>query len=195
MRVFIAEDDMATRALLTMLLRKQGFTPESASDGAEAWEVLQLEDAPQLVLLDRQMPGMDGLEVCQRMRALKREPRPYVSMVTAVRETEALVEGLEAGADDYITKPFDHAELQARVRVGERMLALQRQLIKRAEELQRATDEIHALQDLVPICCHCKRVRDDQNFWQEVEQYVHDRTGAEFSHGVCPSCYAKHYPG
>ena len=100
-----------------------------------------------------------------------------------------MVEGLRAGADDYVTKPFHGSELRARVAVGARIVAVQTALADRVEELQRALAHVKQLQGLLPICAYCKKVRDDENYWDQVENYVAKRTGARFSHGICPDCY------
>lgn len=99
--------------------------------------------------------------------------------------------GLDAGADDYIIKPFNREELRARVKVGVRILDLQNNLAGRVSELERAMAGVKQLQGLLPICCYCKKIRDDQNYWQQVEGYISRHSEAQFSHGVCPDCFEK----
>jgi response regulator RpfG family c-di-GMP phosphodiesterase len=101
------------------------------------------------------------------------------------------VAGLDAGADDYVVKPFDQEELRARVQVGIRVLKLQRSLADRVTELELALDRVNQLQGLLPICCYCKRIRDDRNYWHQVEAYIENHSDAQFSHGVCPECIEK----
>ena len=134
---------------------------------------------------------MDGLEVCRRLRELNRAEPPYVILLTARDQTEDIVAGLDSGANDYVVKPYDRRELKSRLRVGERMVTLQRDLAGRIRELQYALAKIHELQGLMPICSYCKKVRDDRNYWEQVESYISTRTGVQFSHGVCPQCYTK----
>jgi sigma-B regulation protein RsbU (phosphoserine phosphatase) len=98
---------------------------------------------------------------------------------------------LEAGADDYLTKPFDPQELRARIKVGERILGLQTSLAERVTELEDALSRVKQLQGLLPICSYCKKIRDDQNYWEQVESYISKHTEAQFSHGICPDCYAQ----
>jgi DNA-binding response OmpR family regulator len=102
-----------------------------------------------------------------------------------------VVAGLQAGGDDYVTKPFDREELHARVKVGLRILQLQMNLADRVRELEEALASVKQLQGLLPICSYCKKIRDDQNYWQQVEGYISEHSGAVFSHGICPECYDK----
>ncbi|HEV7998811.1 MAG TPA: hypothetical protein VGP63_02950, partial [Planctomycetaceae bacterium] len=115
----------------------------------------------------------------------------YLLLLTAKDQIGDIVEGLDSGANDYLIKPYDWRELKSRVRVGERMVALQHDLAERIRELQYAMSKIHELQELIPICSYCKKVRDDSNYWQQVESYMSARTGVQFSHGICPQCYPK----
>ena len=106
-------------------------------------------------------------------------------------ECQDVVKGLEAGADDYMIKPFDAEELRARVRVGFRVLDLQEKLTHRVDELEQALGQIKQLQGLLPICSYCKKIRDDGNYWQQVEEYIGSHSEVKFSHGICPACYEK----
>jgi phosphoserine phosphatase RsbU/P len=173
------------------MLEKWGHEVVSTFDGRAAWEVLEREDAPKLAILDWMMPEMDGLDVCRQVRALDRPEPTYLILLTAKDQVGDIVEGLDSGANDYLIKPYDSRELQSRLRVGERMVALQHDLVERIRELQYAMSKIHELQELVPICSYCKKIRDDGNYWQQLESYISTRTGVQFSHGVCPQCYQK----
>ena len=117
----------------------------------------------------------------------------YILLITASDAVEDVVRGLSAGADDYIVKPFHATEIRARVRVGERVVRLQSALADRVRELEQALHHVQALQRLLPICSYCKRVRDDQNYWQELDTYFSDHANLVFSHGICPQCYEKHW--
>jgi len=130
MRILIAEDDTVSRRVLSAMLQKQGHEVVETSDGAQAWRMLQTKEAPSLLILDIMMPGMDGLELCRRLRATESRNAAYIILLTAKTSKEDVVLGLEAGANDYITKPYDFGELQARVNVGERMLQMQSSLLE-----------------------------------------------------------------
>ena len=194
MRILIAEDDFTSRSILTAILTKQGHTVTAAVNGAEAWEAMQQSDAPRLAILDWMMPEMDGIEVCRRIRAMKTDQPPYLLMLTTKGFKGDIVEGLEAGADDYLSKPYDNAELLARIEVGRRMLEMQARLNRKIGELRKALDHIRTLQGILPICSFCKKIRDDQGYWRQVEVYVRDHSDADFSHGICPDCMKTHYP-
>ena len=130
MRILLAEDDLTSRSMLTAILKKWGYDPVVSEDGINAWEELKKPDAPKLAILDWNMPGLDGLEVCRRLRKNETTDSGYVILLTGRGEKSDIVLGLEAGANDYIAKPFDNAELLARIRVGQRMLELQASLLE-----------------------------------------------------------------
>ncbi len=187
--ILIAEDEPVSRRLLETRLRRWGYDVVVTSDGLQAWQLLQNEDAPRLVILDWMMPRMTGLEVCREIRGSSRLNPVYIIFVTARDCREDVIEGLEAGANDYVAKPFDNDELRVRIKVGERVLELQRLLADRVKELETALSREKQLQGLLPICCYCKKIRNDQNYWEKVENYITDHSGAQFSHGICPECY------
>lgn len=189
MPILIAEDDATSRIVLERTLQGWGHEVVSTRDGSETWAVLQQEGAPKLAVLDWMMPGLEGPEVCRRLRALARPVPIYVILLTAKGLTSDIVTGLESGADDYLTKPFDRQELRSRIRVGERMIALQQGLADRVHELELALSQVKQLKGLLPICSYCKAVRDDRNYWQRVETYIAGHSDARFSHGICPDCW------
>lgn len=194
MRILVAEDELIIRTLVGDVLKKSGFDIVKVSNGAEAWSAMQPPDAPPLAILDWMMPELDGLEVVRRIRARPTHRPPYLILLTARDSKVDLVAGLQAGANDYVSKPFDPRELLARVAVGQRMIELQETLAARIEELGQALEEIKTLRGILPICANCKKIRDDQGYWQQVEVYVHEHTDAQFSHGLCPDCIRKLYP-
>ena len=136
MRVLVAEDNPVFQSMLKNMLTKWGYEARITLNGLQAWEAMQATDAPRLAVLDWMMPYMDGVEVCRRIRTAAREPYVYVLLLTARTESQDLVEGMEAGADDYLTKPFNAQELRVRLRAGRRILDLQQQLMEAREALR-----------------------------------------------------------
>jgi sigma-B regulation protein RsbU (phosphoserine phosphatase) len=188
-KILVAEDDMISRRLLETTLSKWGYEAVVTCDGIAAWEVLQNHDPPPLAILDWMMPGLDGLQICRKIREIATSTPPYLILLTAKGRREDIVNGLQAGANDYVTKPFDHEELRARLQVGVRIVELQQSLADRVKALEEALTRVKQLQGLLPICSYCKKIRDDQNYWQQVENYISKHSEAQFSHSICPDCY------
>jgi sigma-B regulation protein RsbU (phosphoserine phosphatase) len=186
--VLVAEDEPVSRRLLERSLEQWGFQPVVCPDGAEALRRLRAPDAPRIAILDWVMPSVDGIDVCRAIRDIETPTQPYLILLTARSRPEDVVAGLGAGADDYITKPVDRDELQARLQVGMRIVGLQRRLADRVAELETALANVRQLQGLLPICAYCKRIRDDKNYWNQVETYLGEHADVQFSHGICPSC-------
>lgn len=193
MKILIADDSLSNRVVLERLLAKWDYEVISAADGAEAWAVMRGADAPQLAILDWMMPGYDGLELCRMTRAGERGEMPYLILLTSRDSKEDIVMGLEAGANDYIGKPFHHEELRARLKVGQRMVELQAALENRIVALEDAMTHIKRLQGIIPICMHCHKIRSDQESWERIEEYLTEHSEAHFSHGLCPECLEKYY--
>jgi CheY-like chemotaxis protein len=177
MQILIAEDDPVSRAKLVALLKGQGHEVTATDDGMEAWGAWQIAQ-PRVVVSDWAMPELDGLEVCRRIRAHGGDHYTYFVLLTASGGRDNFLVAMEAGIDDFITKPVDPDELRARLAVAQRILGLR--------------EELHALEGLLPICSYCKRIRNDRDEWSSLEGYIEKRSKAEFSHGVCPDCYRKH---
>jgi len=191
MKILIAEDNPVSRRVLEATLEKFGHQVMVADDGAQAWTALQRADAPSLAILDWMMPGLDGVEICRRVREIPTSTPPYIILLTAKSERGDVVAGLDAGANDYLTKPFDRAELRARVQVGVQVLELEKNLADRVSELEDALAQVKQLQALLPICSYCKNIRDEQNYWQQLDSYLMEHSDVMFSHGICPDCYQK----
>ena len=190
-RALVADDDPVARTILARALPGWAIEPIIVSDGAAAWEVIASDNAPSLAIVDWEMPGLDGPDLCRRIRGNPASASMYVVLLTSRDAADDVVAGLDAGADDYLVKPFRAAELRARINAGVRVLTLQERLAQRVVELQQALASVKQLSGMLPICSYCKRIRSDEDYWQQVESYIADRTEAEFSHGVCPSCFEK----
>jgi len=137
-----------------------------------------VREPARVIVSDWIMPGMDGLELCRRVRArVKTEYVYFILLTSREADLENQRAAIEAGVDDFLVKPLDRQELWMRLRVAERIL--------------RYATQVQQLEAFLPICSYCKKVRDDQNYWQQIEGYINARTGSEFSHSVCPDCYAR----
>jgi phosphoserine phosphatase RsbU/P len=193
-RILIAEDDSTSRAMLAAVLRKNGHEVVETRDGAEALRFMEADDAPRLAILDWLMPEMDGLQVCRRLRSAASGNPPYLIILTTCAGSGAVVEGLDAGADDYLVKPYNSSELLARVHVGQRIVALQDALADKVHQLSDALAKIKTLHGILPICSFCRKIRDDEEGWRLLEEYVSAHADVLFSHGICPDCLQKMYP-
>jgi phosphoserine phosphatase RsbU/P len=190
--VLVADDDAVSRTVVAAILRKGGYDVHLAVDGSEAWAMLQAPKPPSLAVMDWVMPGLDGPEICRRLRTLDTTTPIYVVLLTSRDTSSDIVAGLDAGADDYVTKPPQEDELLARVSVGVRVVKLQQALAERVRSLEDALSNVKQLQGLLPICSYCKSIRDDQNYWRRVETYISDHSSVQFSHSFCPDCYLRY---
>lgn len=177
MRIIAVEDDKVALTVIRQALIRLGHEVLEARDGKEAWKILQREPV-RVIVSDWEMPEADGLELCRRIRGRLKSEYVYFILLTARDASEANQQSaMEAGVDDFLSKPLDVLELRMRLRVAERIL--------------RYTTQVRQLEELLPICSYCKKIRDDQNYWQQMEGYINERTGSEFSHSVCPDCYQR----
>jgi len=176
-KILAVEDDAVSRAVLRQALRKLGHEVIEAGDGESAWK-LATQEQVRVVVSDWTMPQMDGLELCRRIRKAANTDYTYFILLTARDATgENQHAAANAGVDDFLTKPLDFDELWNRLRVAERIL--------------RYATQVRQLEEMLPICSYCKKIRDDQNYWQQIEGYINERTGSEFSHSICPDCYQR----
>jgi len=190
-RILVAEDDPEQRAYLETLLRGWGDEVVAAGEGLAALRLLLEDRSIKVALIDSQMPGLDGPSVCREYRRRASGPPAHLILFTVRLSAMSAVRGLDSGADDYVRKPVDPEELHARVRAGARTVDLGERLVAKMRELEGALAEVKRLQGLLPICGYCKKIRNDKNYWEQVEVYLGKATGARFSHGICPDCYAK----
>jgi DNA-binding response OmpR family regulator len=172
MKILIADDDRASQALTDTVLRSMGHTVRIAADGNEARTALRDEHFEALIS-DWLMPGLDGPDLCRYVRSLEGRRYTYIILLTSLEGRARYVEGLSAGADDFLSKPFDVEVLEARLRVAARVAGLQ--------------EEVRQLSGLLPICSYCRMMRDEDE-WVPLERYITRRTEASFTHGICPAC-------
>lgn len=177
-KILAVEDDAVARAVLRQALRRLGHDVVEAGDGEAAWELLQQHEGVRVVVSDWMMPRADGLDFCRRLRGRIGAEYTYFILLTSRDATEEnQATAADAGVDDFLTKPLDLTELWTRLRVAERIL--------------RYTTQVRQLEEMLPICSYCKKIRDDHNYWQQLEGYISARTGSDFSHSVCPDCYQR----
>ena len=191
--VLIVDDNPKNLQVLGNILKVKECDIGVARGGNMALQMIR-DINPDLVLLDIMMPDLDGYEVCRRMKSSPETEEIPIIFLTARTETEDIVKGFRLGAVDYVTKPFNSVELLARVTT---QLELKKAWDKQKDlvhQLQTALDEVKKLTGLLPICCHCKKIRDDEGYWTQVEGYISTHSEARFSHGVCPECMKEHYP-
>lgn len=203
--ILLVEDNPDDVELTRFALEEQSIDEELvvARDGLEAVEWFfgrgdfagrNVEETTVIILLDLNLPKLDGFEVCRRIRAHKTDYPPYILMLTMAGEKGDIVKGLGVGADDYLSKPFDAEELLARIAVGRRIIAMQARMAEELDRLREALAHVKTLQGILPICAFCKKIRDDDDYWRQVEEYIGSHSDAVFSHAVCPECLKKHYP-
>lgn len=171
--ILLVDDNVSNLQILGALLSKNGYEIAVAIDGEKALEFLKT-DCPDLILLDIMMPGIDGYELCERIKSMEKLNEIPVLFLTALTDPDDIVKGFSAGAVDYISKPFNNAELLARVKthIG----------------LKKAKDELKVLRGTIPICVRCRKIKDEDGYWQLVEEYIENHTDILFSHGLCDGC-------
>jgi phosphoserine phosphatase RsbU/P len=175
--VLVVDDDPVSSAQLSALAKAAGYSAHAVQNGREAWDALQLARY-RVVISDWYMPELDGVELCRRVRARRNQPYVYFILVTSRGGKQQYLTAMQAGADDFIAKPVDPDELQARLGVAERILGLRR--------------ELEQLEGLLPICSYCKRIRNEREEWESLESYIEQRFETSFTHSICPDCYTKH---
>lgn len=189
MRILIADDDQICLKMLEGILPEWGYEVVSAINGTMAWQILQEKEAPKLAILDWAMPGLDGLEVCRRVRQGETQTPAYMILLTARDAKADVVAGLAAGANDFVSKPFDREELRARIQVGQTVVELQANLADRVRQLEVSLAEVKQLKELLPICSYCRKLRDDNDYWHTLEAYLKKHANVRLSHSICPDCF------
>ena len=199
--ILIVDDEPNNLSILRQLLTTRGYKVRPIINGELALKAAETL-VPDLILLDIMMPdGMDGFEVCAALKKMETVKTVPVIFLSALDDTENKVRAFECGGVDYITKPFEQAEVLTRVSTHLDLHNTRRDLAEKNHslekvnrELEKALAEIKTLQGILPICCHCKKIRDDDGYWNRIDEYITDHTEARFSHGLCPDCSRELYP-
>ena len=191
--ILVVDDNPDNLRLLAGILSEYHYKIRLAPSGERALATIRKE-APDLVLLDIMMPDMDGFEVCRQLKADQETIGIPVIFISALDEIIDKVKAFSMGGVDYITKPFKTEEVLARVRTHLSLRRLQRSLEKKNKQLRQALDEIQILRGILPICSSCKKIRNEDGYWEQIEIYIRDRSEVDFSHGICEECARKLYP-
>ncbi|UCH98739.1 MAG: response regulator [Candidatus Aminicenantes bacterium] len=191
--VLIVDDVSQNLKILGDILRAKGYRIAVATNGKQALEVVK-KILPDLILLDIMMPEMDGFAACKRLKESPRTKDIPIIFLTAKIETADIVKGLELGAVDYISKPFNSTELLARVNTHLELKKARDREKELIEKLKEALSKVKRLSGLLPICARCKNIRDDKGYWQNVEEYLSEHSEAQLSHSLCPDCVKELYP-
>ena len=197
-KVLVTDDDPEILLLTSSVLRRAGYLVLGTGTGTECLEAVHTY-RPDIVLLDVMLPDMDGRTVCRLIKSDPGLEGTIVILLSGVQvSSEHQAEGLSTGADGYIVKPISNKELVARVQAMERIKRAEDTLREKEKQqeklilkLQEALSEIRTLKGLIPICATCKKIRDDEGYWNQLEAYITRHTGAIFSHGICPDCADK----
>ncbi len=198
--LLIVDDNLKNLKSLLGLLKDMGFGLIVAQNGEEALERVS-HPLPDIILLDVMMPGLDGFETCRRLKANEVSREIPIIFMTALTDVGSKLKGFEMGGVDYVTKPIEYQEVIARLNTHLTIRRLQQSLEEKNaelqtknEQLQQALDQVKTLSGLLPICANCKKIRDDQGYWQDVAVYIRDHSEADFTHSICPECMQKLYP-
>lgn len=188
-KILIAEDEFTTRMMVQVCLENWGYRVVSVTNGNDAWAALQKPDAPHIAILDWEMPELDGVEVCRRAKEIESMPAPYILLLTSRDSNTDIVKGFDAGADDYMTKPFNDNELRARVRVAERLVRTQSSLSESVVELKAALNQVEMLENGIEACRECQKVFNPfDGEWHGVRDILENGADPRFIVNTCPAC-------
>ena len=188
MKILLADDDSLARSIALEALQDLGHEVHAVVNGELAWQELHSGEF-RFAILDWEMPELTGPEVCKRVRQIENGNYIYLILLTSRAKRDDLVHGLSSGADDFLAKPFDPRELGVRIVSGKRILELEEKLGQKIADLENALNKIEQLEGMLPICSYCKKVRRDDNYWEQIEEFVSQRAAARFSHSICPDCF------
>lgn len=186
-KILIIDDSAVTRAVCISMLKRAGYETHEAADAMEGMR-MALEGKFDLVLMDIVMPEINGIEACKKFKADPKLRDIPIIMTTMAEEAEYLKDAFEAGAVDYISKPVRNFELQARLKSALMLKSRELELVDKNQKLEKALKEINVLQGFIPVCAWCRKIRDMQGSWQQMEAYIEEHSLARFSHGICKTC-------
>jgi len=192
-KILIVDDIVLNIQVAAGVLQEYNYEILTATGGEQAIKIIKAKK-PDLILLDIMMPDIDGFDVIKSIKESSETSDIPVIFVTAKNDIETLVAGFNAGAVDYITKPFNPFELYARVRAHLELKMAKTELEAKNKELQQALNDIKTLEGLIPICANCKKIKDDDGYWHSVEEYMTEHSDVKFTHGLCNDCIKKLYP-
>ena len=188
MKILIAEDEYTTRLMVQVCLENWDYSIESVENGKTAWDIMSKKNPPQIAVLDWEMPGISGIDLCGKIKRMNRSSPIYVILLTARDSENDISKGFAAGADDYITKPFNDDELRARIRVAERIVTIQSSLNSSLKELREALDMVEAFDETVAVCKKCQKIEAFDRAWRKPSELLQYPVDPRFVEGSCPDC-------
>lgn len=192
--ILVVDDDPDILLATARLLQKEGYEVLGAETGSDCLEKTA-QVSPDLILLDVQLPDILGTEVCLQLKNNPEHQKKHIVMMSGVRtSSDDQADGLDVGADGYIARPVSNRELLSRVAASVRLIRVERKCYSYIAELEQAKKEIKVLSGILPICMHCKQIRDDKGYWNRIENFIQEHSDAKFSHSICESCLEKYYP-
>ena len=193
-KIMVVDDDPDVLFATTRVVKSEGYQVQNASSGAECRSMVE-KDRPDLILLDVMLPDIEGSELCRELKSDPLFQDIFIILISGMKTSSTeQAGGLDGGADGYIARPISNRELAARVNAMVRILLVERERDRLISELKEALLNVKRLSGLLPICSHCKKIRDDKGYWNQIESYIHAHSEAEFSHSICQECARKYYP-
>lgn len=192
-RILVVDDDPDILFATVRIIKKEGFDVIRAETGKQCIEEVE-KNHPDLILLDVELPDIQGTEVCAKLKSTSGLQKTYIMMVSGRKtSSDDQADGLDYGADGYVARPVSNRELVARVNSMVRLIRAERKIDSYILELEQAAKTIKVLSGIVPICMHCKQIRDDNGYWNQLEKYISEHSDAQFSHGICDACLEKYH--
>jgi DNA-binding response OmpR family regulator len=193
-KILIVDDDPDVRSATSRVAEKAGYSVLEAATGEDALKTARKEK-PDIILLDVVLPDVSGTDLCRQIKADDYFKGTFIIMTSGFKTSSGeQAQGLDDGADGYIARPVSNRELTARINAMVRIMTAERERDHLIGELRQALSKIKQLSGLLPICMHCKKIRDSKGYWNQLEAYIQENTDAEFSHSICRQCAQKHYP-